>query len=183
MRDERRFVVYYGSENAYDIGLVSLDGEPSWEPLVDTQANELLPVVSPDGRWLAYMSDESGDLEVYVQRFPDGGGRQRVSTNGGTRPIWGPDGRELFYVNQNMMMAASVRENEASLQVAPPERLFESSFDLGSTPAGGVQDVSPDGQAFLFIRQQVGSGESDGGPELVIVQNWQQELLERVPIP
>ena len=84
--------------------VTALIGEGS----VDTQANEVLPVVSPDGRWLAYMSDESGALEVYVQRFPDGGGRQRVSTSGGTRPIWGPDGRELFYVNQHMMMAVSV---------------------------------------------------------------------------
>ena len=184
MRNERRFVVQYGSEGAADIGLVSLDGEPSWEPLVDTQANEVSPVVSPDGRWLAHMSDESGDMEVYVQRFPDGGGRQRVSTGGGTRPVWGPEGRELFYVNQNVMMAASVTEAGASLRIAAPEPLFESPFDLGSYQTSvGLEDISPDGQSFLFIRQQVGSGESDGsGPELVVVQNWHQELLERVPV-
>ena len=181
MRNEQQFVVHYGTESAYDIGLVSLDGEPSWEPLVATQANEVLPVISPDGRWLAYMSDESGDMEVYVQRFPDSAGVQRVSTSGGVRPMWGPDGRELFYVNQNVMMAASVTEGEASLRIAVPEPLFESSFPLAG-PTSFVDDISPDGQSFLLIRQVGSVGSNSREPELIVVENWHQELLERVPV-
>ena len=77
--------------------MVSSDGSGTWAPLVQTPANERSPAISPDGRWLAYDSDESGRFEVYVQRFPELLGRQQVSVDGAYRPRWSEDGRELFY--------------------------------------------------------------------------------------
>ena len=76
-----------------------MDGDPTVEWLLKTEANEDDAEISPDGRWLAYDSDESGESEVYVRPFPNvGEGRWQVSTNGGRNPVWGPNGQEIFYL-------------------------------------------------------------------------------------
>ena len=88
------FLTAFSTETGLDIGMVSSDGSGTWEPLVETPANERSPVISPDGRWLAYDSDVSGRFEVYVQRLPEIRGRQQVSVRGAYRPRWSEDGRE-----------------------------------------------------------------------------------------
>ena len=81
-----------------DIGVMTMEGERSWAPLLQTDADEFGPVISHDGQWIAYVSSETGRQEVYVQRFPDLGLRQQISTDGGMDPTWSPDGGELFYL-------------------------------------------------------------------------------------
>ena len=83
----------------FDIGVLSMEGERPWQPLLNSAATETHPALSPDGRWLAYTSDETGQNEVYVERFPDLGNKEQISTGGGRAPVWSPDGSELFYSN------------------------------------------------------------------------------------
>ena len=81
-----------------DIGMLSMEGDRKWKPLLQEKYHETQPQISPDGRWMAYVSDESGKSEVYVRPFPDvDKGKWQVSTSGGDSPLWSPDGRELFY--------------------------------------------------------------------------------------
>ena len=97
--DGSRLVFSAGSGGAgLDIGVLTMDGERSWTPLLATASGDFDPVISPDGQWIAYASGETGRVEVYVQRFPELGLRQQISTDGGMRPAWSPDGRALFYL-------------------------------------------------------------------------------------
>ena len=96
-----------------DIGLLSLEGDRAKELLLGTEEfNEAVPAISPDGDWIAYDSNETGELEVYVQRFPGLGGKVTISTDGGSQPLWSPDGRELFYRGPRGMMVVPVLETE-----------------------------------------------------------------------
>ena len=140
--------------------------------------------MSPDGRWLAYSSDESGEYEVYVRPFPDvDAGRWQVSTAGGFHPQWSPDGRELFYLAVRSvgvaMMAVAVDSGEIFRPSVPAE-LFQGRYYYGATgSAPDVYDVAPDGQRFLMIREAGAPG--DVQPDIVIVQNWFEELKRLVP--
>ena len=89
--------LYQNPGTRSDIGVLTLVGEPTWEPLLQTETDESTPTISPDGGWIAYDSDESGTYEVYVQRFPGLGDRRQISTGGGAHPLWSPDGLEIFY--------------------------------------------------------------------------------------
>ena len=180
--DSGRLVFSYGTFSSADVALLSFEGEPSLQPVLDSEANEGFATVSPDGRWIAYASDETGDYEVYVQRFPDGGERQRVSAAGGMKPLWSPDGDTLFYVTRNMMMTVSVTMDPI-FTAETPTLLFEADGSLEITNRG-LQDISPDGQRFLALMNPSSAGEDVRPlPQMHVVQNWFEELTERVPIP
>jgi eukaryotic-like serine/threonine-protein kinase len=149
-------------------------------PSRQTPCLERYPVFSPDGRWIAYATDESGRDEVYVQRYP-GSGRQLVSSAGGVAPVWAPDGRELFYSvarpNGLEMMAVDVTIG-STFTAGRPHRLFEGPFP----PRFPLRayDVAPDGSRFLMV----GLAKSPPTPpitQLVVVFNWHEELKQRVP--
>ena len=166
-----------------DIWSVSPDGDRS--PYLVSPFQEGNHDLSPDGRWMAYSSDESGQVEIYIQRYPELGEKVTISTGGGTEPLWSPDGSELFYRNLtgDRMMVVTVT-TEPSFRVSRPEVLFEGRYGRGL--AGGLNyDVSSDGQRFVMI-----SVEQDGDREaastntpLVLVENWFQELERLVPTP
>ena len=88
---------FFPTSASVDIGILPVDEDGRWEPLLDTEANERAPAISPDGRWIAYTSNRTGDREIYVERFPGLGGEQLISRDGGSYPVWSQDGRELFY--------------------------------------------------------------------------------------
>jgi serine/threonine-protein kinase len=145
--------------------------------LVATDSNEHSPAISPNGRWLAYVSDSAGRQQIYVSPFPDlGSSRDQVSTDGGTEPVWSHSGDELFYVNEaGQLVAAQVIADSSFVS----ERL-EELFPLGNYLRGNghpMYDVSPDDQRFVMLRIQA-EGE---GVELILVQNFFEELKERVP--
>jgi serine/threonine-protein kinase len=150
-------------------------GDTTLVPLVTTPAVELSPAVSPDGRWLAYSSDESGTAEVYVRPFPDAAtARWQVSASGGTNPVWSRDGRELFYISGRGEMASAPIKPGPTFNPGEPTPLFPvGQFTVNGN--AGVFDVSPDGKRFLMIRPVAGLGET----ELVVVQNWFEELKQR----
>ena len=116
--------------NNRDIGLVSVGDDSSWMPLIASEAAEISPAISPDGHWLAYSSNETGRFEIYVQRFPELGGRQTISTSGGHSPLWSSDGRELYYLRTVdgppvAMMAVSIEGADSELRAGQPEELFD----------------------------------------------------------
>ena len=176
-----RLVFDYLGTSGRNVSLLSLDEQPSLQPLLASEANEQNATISADGRWMAYQSDETGDWEVYVQRFPDGGQRRRISTAGGLKPLWSPDGDALFYVKGNALMAVAVK-TEPILTLDTPMVLFEADQSLEDTNRG-LQDISPDGQRFLALLIPGSSSDNSASPQINVVLNWHQELLERVPVP
>jgi dipeptidyl aminopeptidase/acylaminoacyl peptidase len=165
-------LVYWTSDpkTAGDIWSVQLTGDKKPVPVLQTRADERNPQVSPDGKWLAYSSNETGRSEIYVRPFPEGPGRILVSVNGGVFPRWRRDGRELYFmslVTLGSMMASEIRVSGASVQREVPRILFQSVFP-GGTHAGGqfhAYAVSPDGQRFLipqFENVAVGFGRGAG---------------------
>ena len=158
-------------ETRDDLSLLRIEGERTPEIFLQTAANESDPAFSPDARWVAYESDESGQFEVYLTPFPDPSRKWQVSTGGGTQAVWSPNGRELFYRNGDAVMAVTVSAN-AELALGKPTRLFERRFLDGF-------DVTPDGQRFVMVIPN----ESAPPPptQLNLVLNWGDELNRLVP--
>jgi serine/threonine-protein kinase len=140
--------------------------------VLETRFNESFAVLSPDDRFLAYVSDESGTAEVYLLPFRGDGGRVPVSTNGGTEPMWSRDGRELYYRLGEQSMAASVSPG-AEPELGKPSMLFQGHFRQGTRVA--QYDVSTDGR-FLMV------GESPAD-RIHVVLNWFEELKRLAPAP
>jgi serine/threonine-protein kinase len=170
-----------------DIWALSLDGELAARPLMAESYDEGDPAISPDGHWIAYASDESGEYEVYVRPFPNvDDGKWLISTQGGEWPVWAPDGRELYYVragDQVQMMAVTV-ETEPTFAVGNPEVLFEAPYYvIGNRP----YDISPDGKRFLMIKDETKAPEGDEVvetppiTELIVVDNWLEEIKRLAP--
>jgi serine/threonine protein kinase/Tol biopolymer transport system component len=153
----------------YDLWVIPLDGDRKPVPVLQTEFNEMNGQFSPDGRLIAYSSDESTRAEVYVQRFPMSSGKVRVSTNGGNRPRWRRDGKELFYLNPDgKMMAVEMKATATALETAGPHELFQTR--VASAPFGApTYDVAADGQRFLI---DTTLDEAEGPPPITVVMNW-----------
>jgi len=162
-------------ETGSDVLMLPLEGERKPVPVANTRFDEEAPQLSPDGRWLAYQSNESGRNEVYVQPFPGPGERHQVSTDGGTEPLWSRAGRELFYRQGDKLLSVPLRPG-AAFQAGKPVVLFEGSFEHFTYHAG--YDISPDGRRFVMVQR-----DPDAPPAQVrIVLNWFDELRRRVPV-
>jgi serine/threonine-protein kinase len=143
--------------------------------LFHTEYSEYNPTFSPDGRWLAYVSDESGQPKIYLREYPDAGQKWTVSTLGATNPVWSRDGRELYYISDNHMMAVKVT-SEPVFPVEAPKRLFVSSgLIVSGGSLGKNYDVSDDGQ-FLMVKRS-----DDAKDQLIVVHNWFEELKRLAP--
>ena len=136
--------------------------------------------VSPDGRWMAYHSNVSGRQEIYVERYPELGNRQQISTGGGRVPIWSRDGRELFFssLDSRQMLAVPVQSG-TTLVAGLPQVLFELAIFV--VPVNRPYDIAPDGR-FLIIRSGQADAAVDTAPQIVVVQNWTEELKRLVPV-
>jgi serine/threonine-protein kinase len=167
-------------ENFKDLSILNLARPDRLEPLLHSEFNNRLGAVSPDGNWMAYESNESGDrFEIFLRPFPNvSGRREKVSIEGGRFPLWGPKGSsKLFYIDLNgAMMAASVNLSP-SLSLGRVTKLF----DWEKPPEGGrPYDVSPiDGR---FLMTKPATERSDGTINVSVVLNWFEELRERVPL-
>ena len=172
-------------ETGADLRVLSLDGERQSEPLLATEFAEQNPELSPDGRWIAYESNASGQAEIYVQPFPNvDEGRWPISTGGGTQPLWAPDGHELLYRAPGGAVMAVPVQTEPTFTAGNGEVVFEGSY-LVTTPVvpGRTYDVAPDGQRFLMIKENAPEDEAAAEPHIVVVQHWFEELKARVPVP
>jgi serine/threonine protein kinase/Tol biopolymer transport system component len=171
----------------FDIVAVSMDGEKAKKPLLKEKYNEGQPRISPDGQWMAYTSDESGQNQIYVRPFPEvESGRWQISTSGGDSPLWSPDGRELFYRNRDAVMA--VRVNTGSgFSYETPKALLSGNYVSADFGLLGLElspwDISPDGKRFLMMKRLDSESSAAGGPRRInIVLNWFEELKQRVPM-
>jgi len=151
----------------------SLERQPEgWtaRPFLQTPANESMAKLSPDGRYVAYVSDESGRPELYVQSFPSAAGKRAISSGGASQPRWRNNGRELFYVEGNVLISVAMR-TQPDLSIGRATRLFAHSAFAVSRDAN--YDVSPDGQRFL-VPERVGA---QGNERMIrVVQNWFAEF-------
>jgi len=162
-------------DTGYDVYTLSLkDGKP--QPFLRTPSVETAPRFSPDGRFIAYASDESGRIEIYVRSYPGPGGKWQISSEGGSEPVWNPKGGELFYRAGNKMMAVDVTV-QPTFSAGKPRTLFEGPY-LPTPRSFPDYDVSPDGQRFLMLKP---SEQTSSLTQIVVVQNWFEELKQKVP--
>jgi serine/threonine-protein kinase len=152
-------------------------GDPTIVPLVKSPALERRPTISPDGRWLAYESDESGRLEVYVRPFPNvESAKRQISTTGGAIPRWSPDGRALVYFTERQNVVTVPVTLSPTFSAGAPRVLFNGA-GLAGQPV--PFDVLPGGKGFIMSRRLGGAATGPG--QLVVVENFRQELEERLP--
>jgi hypothetical protein len=161
----------------WDIWVMKLEAERKPRPFLQTLSNEYGPMFSPDGRWLAYGSDESGRQEIYVRPFPGPGGKSQISTEGGTEPVWARNGQELFYRNGDKMMAAAV-ETKPVFAAAKPKLLFEGHYETAVFVFEPNYDAASDGKRFLMVKA---SEQESALTQLNVVLNWSDELRRLVP--
>jgi serine/threonine-protein kinase len=183
-----RTLVYYQEDpkTGYDLWMLPLQGERKPQPFLQTPFNERTARLSPDGRWLAYLSDESGRYEVYVRPFPGPGGKWQISTEGGVEVTWSPKGNELFYrtgEQREKMMEVDI-QTQPSFSAGKSRQLFESPYANNSVAAGAASwtadySISSDGQRFLMLKPK--EQQQTALTQINVVLNWTEELKRRVP--
>jgi len=167
-------------ESGDDLFLLSLDDEPAAEPLLDGAFNEGDAAISPDGRWLAYSSDETGRDEIYVRPFPDvnEGGRWQISVDGGTEPVWGPDGTALIFRDGNAVLSVDVEADDV-ITAGTPGVLFRANYWINPNSEPNY-DVGNDGR-LLMMRVTEQDQLTSNQYQLIAVENWFQELERLAP--
>ena len=171
--------------NTFRVGALSTEKDRKWTPLLQGKYMYVQPRISPDGRFLAYTSNESSRDEVYVCTFPDvTGGKWQISTNGGDSPLWSRDGRELFFRNGTDALAAIVRTDPV-FSIESPKLMFRGDYVAANFVLGTLElspwDITPDGKRFLMMKEY-GVSLAGGGPRKInIVVNWTEELKQRIP--
>jgi len=159
-----------------DIWTLSVEGERQPQEFLVTEFNERQPMFAPDGQWIAFTSDRSGQDEIYVKAYPGSGGIVQISSEGGSQPLWARDGKELFYRNGDKMMVVSVQTEPTFKMLAAPRVLFQGSYASGPFGWASNYDVTPDGQRFVMVKQSETSA-----TQFNVVLNWFEELKRVVP--
>jgi hypothetical protein len=180
-----RFVVFekfrpVGTGRQRDLWMLPMSGEPKPSPYLVTPFDEGQPVLSPDGKWLAYVSNETRTYQVVVQPFPDpSSGKWQISTSGGAYPRWRRDGRELYYLDPQRRIVAVSVATEGSFTVGKTTPLFETALQLPvGLPTFVPYDVSADGQHFLIsVRPDQLPATTNSTPTpITVVLNWTAAL-------
>ena len=161
-------------ETSFDIMRLSLRNPTEIRPLLQTSAYEGGGRLSPDGRWLVYISNESGQNEVYLRPFPALDRRWTISTQGGTQALWNPSGKEIFYRNGDKMMAVDLTTTP-EVKLSAPRVLFEQRYAFGAGITMANYDVTRDGQRFIMVKDE------SGAARLNVVLNWVSELTRMAP--
>jgi Tol biopolymer transport system component len=159
----------------WDIVAIHLERDGEVEPLLVSDDNEHFAALSPDGKWLAYVSDELGRDDVFVTGFPGLEGKWQVSTEGGWEPVWAPDGKSIYYRDGASLVAVPV-ETEGGFSLGRAQSLFEDVYM--PRPSSRNYDIHPDGKRFLMIKK---AEEEVPVTELLVVENWFEELKRLAP--
>ena len=185
--DGSQLVIQSVNGTAIDLHTLSMAGEHTEQPLFATEFVETQAAVAPDGRWLAYVTNETGQAEVYVRPFPEvDNGKWQISTNGGMEPRWRRDGKELFYavgqfnVGKVKGIAAVAIDTASGFHAGKPEVLFSGDYGLG---LGRSYDVTADGQRFIMLKAitKPSTDIESQLTNLVTVENWFDELKRLAP--
>jgi eukaryotic-like serine/threonine-protein kinase len=163
-----------GSETGRDLWLLPMEGKRKPRVFLQTPATETGAALSPDGHWIAYVSDSS----VYVRAFPGPGGTWQISTDSGSQPRWAPDGKEIFYRNGDAMLAVPV-QTQPTFSAGTPKILFRGPYERGAEYYRSY-DVSADGQHFLMVKPL--DSEAPASTQINVVLNWFEELKKKVPV-
>jgi serine/threonine protein kinase len=145
-------------------------------PLFEKSSGEMMPSFSPDGRWFAYVSSQTGRNEIYVRSFGSTEGKWQITNGGGVEPVWSAAGNELFYRSGDKMLAVDVQQSP-SFSFGKSRELFSGAYTFGGVESQNY-DVSRDGRRFLMVKRDT---TGDANPPLNIIVNWFSELKERVP--
>ncbi len=177
-----KFLAYsaFGPDTDMDIFYLSLAGDQKPVPLVQTKAREAAPQISPDSRFVAYQSNETGVEEVYIKLFPSGEGKWQVSVHGGNWPRWNRNGDRLYYVEGNSIMEVEVTARP-TLSLGTPKKLF-SHISSGVSRAYGWPDsfdVTGDGQKFVLVQQASQERGKSHDPAITVVENWFAEFRDK----
>jgi len=160
-------LIVQNTKRSYDIWALPLEGDRKLIPLLTTEFSERQPRLSPDGRWLAYVSDESGRFEVYVRRFPVTEEKWQVSTRGGIWPYWKGDGKEIYYIGLDAILMAAPVSAGQTFSVGPPESLFQTRLRVWTVARQYA--ASRDGQRFLMIYPT----QDPAASPMNVLLNWQ----------
>ena len=172
--DGRSLILEYTNENAANVAVFSEeDGE--LKVVLETPSTEQSATLSPNGRWLAYASDEAGNFQVFVRAYPGPGGKWQISTEGGYAPRWSPDGTELFYRWQRELNVLAVDGDADSFRASGRETLFD---DLSGTVSADIDYDPIDANRFLIVEL---AGDDFAPPGVTVVVNWLDDLKRRVP--
>jgi Tol biopolymer transport system component len=173
-----KFIVYWAADpkTVGDEWVLPLAGDKKPVPFLQTPFSETWPQISPDGKWIAYTSNETGRAEIYVRPFPSGEGKWQISTNGGSFPRWRRDGRELFYMSLaslGKMISVKVNPAGATFEYGDPVELFDSGYvNVGHPSNYHTYAVSADGQRFLIPRPENTGGAETASAPITVVMNW-----------
>ena len=183
--DGTHLVFYEQSQGmGRNLHMLSMDDEHRSEVLVTANSNQDASDVSPDGRWIAYESLESGQDEIFVRPFPEvESGRWQVSADGGQEPVWSADGSELFYRTLDERIMAVRGQAGPTFAAAAPQLVLDASGYRARAASGGrAFDVSADGERFLMIKPGSDVTDASTQSQIVIVENWFEELKRLVPV-
>ena len=176
--DDGRTLTYVESAPLPNIRALNLEGKPEQGSLLSSTFPNFDPALSPDGRWLAYASEESGREEIFVREFPGPGGKRQISTGGGSGAVWSRDGRELVYLNGSQMMLVTVA-TDPRFSASRPRVLFVGDFP--TVPYERNFDISPDGKRILIVQRTTSAETEVATPTLQVTLNWFEELRRRLP--
>jgi Tol biopolymer transport system component len=173
-----------GAPNFKDLWMLHADGD-KWtaKPFVGTPFDERGAIFSPNGRWVAYVSNKSGVNDIYARPFPGPGAEATISVGGGAEPVWGSSGRELFYRRESKLMAVRIEERGGSLVVSSPTLVFDDPYrpDTGGAQGGVANyDIAPDGKRFVMVDEPQRMAATQIA-RIEVILNWLDELKRRVP--
>jgi serine/threonine protein kinase/Tol biopolymer transport system component len=178
----------YLALDRFDISILSMEEPHELKPLLhDDKHNEFQPQISPDGRWIAYVSTEEGLEDIYIRSFPEiDKVKEKFSTKGGLCPLWSKDGQELFYRKGNSVIAVVI-ETAPTLRPGESEELFSGPYVSPIIKGGEISsnpwDIHPDNQRFLMIKEAGAAASGAAGPRKInIILNWFEELKQRIPV-
>ena len=161
-----RFLLYAEVQNGYHLMVLPMTGDRRPFPFLSTSFNQLEGRFSPDARWVAYQSDESGRYEIYVRPFPGPGGQWQISTAGGNSPRWSRSGKELYYIAPDLgLMAVSIAAQGNTLEPGTPAVLFRTH--IMRNPSRQQYDVAPDGRFLINTELQ----DTTTAP-ITLLMNW-----------
>jgi serine/threonine-protein kinase len=159
-----------------DLFMMSLTGDRTPKPFLETQFDEWQASLSPDGKWIAYSSNESGTYQVYIRQFPQGGGKWVVSTGEGYGPHWAPDGKTLYYYTPGKLLSVPI-QIAPSLVVGKPQ-VIVNGYQQKSVDSGLMYDISPDGQWFVVAQSK---DDESNFRQIHLIINWFDEIQAKMP--